>query len=235
MQVSSPGRVTPSKRYIDNDDDPSDYPSVIDLFDPYHPPRHPELKRVKREVGGKPFAITPPPPIDIPLLPSLYHLAASAHHASAQHLQQAFVPLNTSLPPTADIAPIRPRPDCLFQPDPAALDKATALLIFALDALRTGLAINSIAEKERVAFSIEFGHVAVKLLRAAPTCIDTERIQQDAREAVGVAVSRRIIHHTDISFQFRAASLICANQCNSWKYSMRRCKRQMGGARLLPV
>jgi len=229
MQVSSLGQVTPSKRRCDSESD-SDSPSVLDLFDPYRP--RPGLKRVKREVEAIPFAITPPPTIDIPLLPSLYHLATSAHLASSRHLQQIFVP-HTTTSPTGDIAPIKPSLDCTFTPDPAALDKATALLVLALDALRTGLAIKSISEKERVAFSVEFGHVATKLLQAAPPSIDMARIRHDAREAVGLAVGRSRLAHAYTSCQCPAA-LTCASRCTSSRSSTQSCK-ELAGARLLLV
>ena len=120
-------------------------------------------------------SITSPPLVSpsLPAIPLLYHLAVSAHHASHRHLQQAFIPSFAireeaidgpkSTTPAFDQYK---RPETVVH-DPNAADKALGLLLLALDLLKAGLASMDLSDKERVAFSLEFGVVAVKVLKGS--------------------------------------------------------------------
>ncbi|OCF58359.1 hypothetical protein L486_04392 [Kwoniella mangroviensis CBS 10435] len=116
---------------------------------------------------------TPPlPPSSPHLLPDsalLYHFALSAHRASHQHLQQAFIHPSISADPNLGIpiAPVYNRSAAQpFIHDPYAAAKALDLQLVALDFLRAGLAYPDLSERERVAFGLEFGIVGLKFYTA---------------------------------------------------------------------
>jgi hypothetical protein len=146
---------------------------------------------------------------ELPTTPLLYHLAASAHHASHRHLQQAFVPSNISCHGNAEypIVTIPAVPSHAapvpFTHDPAAASKAFGLLLLALDLLRIGLASNDLTYVERAAFGLEFATVGLKVLdtlrKAAEkgrgkhpelVVVDRARLVGDMQEAISSSVRR---------------------------------------------
>ena len=143
----------------------------------------------------------------IPPAACLYHMAVSAHHASTAHLQQSFIPQTVHTVHPNDAPPIiasgnmhKSHP---YQPDPGASDKALGLCLLALDLLRAGLVSRSLSEVERVAFGLEFGNVAIKVITTLapskrakgkqPVVVDLERLWRDVLEAVGQSVSAHIV------------------------------------------
>jgi hypothetical protein len=110
------------------------------------------------------------PILDIPLL---YHLAASAHNASAHHLQQAF------LPPT--ISP--------YIRDLSAHKKCMDLLLLALDLLKLGLD-QVLSIRERAAFACEYGVVGLKVVAAG--YIDKDRLLADIQNFTRHGVSAQV-------------------------------------------
>ena len=138
------------------------------------------------------FSDTPVPtfPPPLPVIPLLYHLALSAHHASHRHLQQAFIPGSVIReealdPPKFTAPPVveYKRPETVTH-DPQAADKALGLLLLALDLLKAGLASKDLSDKERVAFSLEFGVVGVKVLKGSESQGSTKT--QDKRASIQV-------------------------------------------------
>ena len=219
MQAVSP--MTPSKRSQDHMYDDM-YPShPPNLFNPDFPPPHmPEIKRSKPSGSGArdtqkivnspsyrgiPAHATPPTTykIDIPVHAALYSLAVSAHCASAQHLQQVFIPSNIAIRPSNECIPLRVYlPDessILFRHDTHALKKSVSLLLLALDLLRIGIKSKDLSEREEVAFGLEFGLVAAKIIEVEAiktdgkgkqaAIIDIDRLKLDGRDAVANAVS----------------------------------------------
>ncbi|WWC98854.1 hypothetical protein V866_005747 [Kwoniella sp. B9012] len=148
---------------------------------------------------------TPPLPSRSPRpLPDsalLYYFALSAHRASHQHLQQAFVHPSISADPSLgiSIAPVYNRsPAQPFLHDPNAAAKALDLQLVALDFLRTGLAYPDLSERERVAFGLEFGIVGLKVYTACignstgkgkdsekNQRVDLSRLIEDIQDVIG--------------------------------------------------
>ena len=140
----------------------------------------------------------------------LYHMAISAHRQSHCHLQQAFIPTNVDIKANAGYSPVLASagPSGVQRPfagDDQAAQKGFALLLFALDLLWTGLKSNQLSDRERVAFTIEFGIIATKAARshkrreikvAFPT-VDPESIIADASDVVNTSVGHRLFHETD--------------------------------------
>jgi len=218
MQAVSP--MTPSKRVQDDIYDDI-YPShPINLFNPDFPPvPSSHVKRLKLDsVSTKDELISsvatgppqegslitpaPTPTMHLPLIPALYHLAVSAHHASALHLQQTFIPGSIGVRLDSECAPITAsmpiHGSVRYKPDPQALVKALSLLLLSLDLLRTGRMSKDLSESEEVAFGLEFGLVAVKVAEVQAMRvgekgkqaekIDMETLKYDARDAVSNAV-----------------------------------------------
>ena len=145
----------------------------------------------------------------LPPIPLLYHLAITAHQGARQHLQQAFIPTsvsqvgNTGHPPIVATATDE-RGSSPFTHDPQAADKALGLLLLALDCLRMGLTSNDLSDKERVAFTLEFGVIGVKVLKAnsSPLLsdkgedrvpqieVEVRSLMEDVQDAVASGVSR---------------------------------------------
>jgi hypothetical protein len=221
-QAMSP--MTPSKRCQDDSYDDM-YPShPINLFNPDFPPppagimKKPKLDvvsiknasgTINTHMGGRLAYATPPPTakFDIPSNAVLYHLAVSAHRASTQHLQQVFVPKSISIRPSGEYTPLSA--GCLDQPsisyryDPQAFKKTLSLLLLSLDLLRIGTATKDLSEREEVAFGLEFGLVAAKIIEVdakrsdekgkQAEMIDLRRLKHDAKDVVANAVSLRIL------------------------------------------
>jgi hypothetical protein len=145
---------------------------------------------------------SPNPITDIPLIPHLYHLALTAHHAASTHLQQVFIPSTVSTDNSDGFQPVA---TCVngenvpFVHDPQAVQKSLGLLLLSLDLLKLGLASREISEVEKVHFGLEFGQVGVKVLRAHHVLakgkgneremVDVARVKHDVREYVVDSVS----------------------------------------------
>ncbi len=164
------------------------------------------IKRKRLECPSSSTSCTPPVSsiTPLPAIPLLYQLALSAHHSSQRHLQQAFIPSSVLCEADAGYPPIASTGQIpLFIHDARAHDKALGLLLLALDLLRIALASNELSDKERVAFTLEFGVVGVKLLAVfRPTAplkgnetqvedkVDVERLMGDVQYAVASGVCR---------------------------------------------
>ncbi|WVN85468.1 uncharacterized protein L203_100614 [Cryptococcus depauperatus CBS 7841] len=141
----------------------------------------------------------------------LYHHAQQAHQAAQHHYQQAFLPGSVSLDRKAGYPLIKlcdlsnpfyhAYASHRFFHDPEASAKALGLQLFALDLLKTGLGSNKLSNKERVAFSLEFGLVGIKVYSAWQAVrrkgrnketeislkIDYQRLIDDLQDVVGQA------------------------------------------------
>lgn len=164
-------------------------------------------------VTGRRLNQQPPPQAAcIPTAALLYHSAQVAHQTSHVHLQQAFVPTEISTDRTSGYSIIKlysysstpqSSQSNRFSHDPQAFAKALGLQLYALDLLRAGLNINSLSDKERVAFSLEFGVVGIKVYMAQQILqskskgkekiqgvqVDCQRLMDDMQDIVGQAVS----------------------------------------------
>nr|ODO02711.1 hypothetical protein L204_01450 [Cryptococcus depauperatus CBS 7855] len=150
----------------------------------------------------------------------LYHHAQQAHQAAQHHYQQAFLPGSVSLDRKAGYPLIKfydlsnpsyhASDSHRFFHDPEAAAKALGLQLFALDLLKTGLGSNKLSNKERVAFSLEFGLVGIKVYSAWQAVrrkgrnketeislkIDDQRLIDDLQDVVGQAKEARLNQHT---------------------------------------
>lgn len=164
---------------------------------------------------GHPRNQQPPPQAPyIPIAALLYHSAQVAHQTSHVHLQQAFVPTQISTDRTSGSSIIKlysysstsqSSQSNRFSHDPHAFAKALGLQLYALDLLRAGLDINSLSDKEKVAFSLEFGVVGMKVYMAQQILqskskgkekiegvqVDCQRLMDDMQNIVGQAVCMR--------------------------------------------
>ncbi|OWZ64792.1 hypothetical protein AYX14_06385 [Cryptococcus neoformans] len=160
---------------------------------------------------GHPRNQQPPPQAPyIPIAALLYHSAQVAHQTSHVHLQQAFVPTQISTDRTSGSSIIKlysysstsqSSQSNRFSHDPHAFAKALGLQLYALDLLRAGLNINSLSDKEKVAFSLEFGVVGMKVYMAQQNLqskskgkekiegvqVDCQRLMDDMQNIVGQA------------------------------------------------
>ncbi len=167
-----------------------------------------DLKRRRLDNPSSSSTSTTSPPLEsyLPSIPLLFHLATSAHHASHQHLQQVFIPSfvncegNDGYPPIISARPGRTQSQ-IFTHDEKAGDKAIGLLLLALDLLRAGLLSTDLSEKERVAFSLEYGTIGMKVLTAcgslrtkselvAAEKLDHLRLRGEVEDAVASGVYR---------------------------------------------
>jgi hypothetical protein len=123
------------------------------------------------------------PILDIPLL---YHLAASAHNASAHHLQQAFLPPTISPTTTSSILLTDGSP---YIRDLSAHKKCMDLLLLALDLLKLGLD-QVLSIRERAAFACEYGVVGLKVVAAG--YIDKDRLLADIQNFTRHGVSAQV-------------------------------------------
>lgn len=132
----------------------------------------------------------------------LYHVAVSAHVASHVHLQQVFIPAAVSS--EAADSPIVYTAEASgskhhYRHDALAARKAMGLLLFSLDCLKAGLAMQDLAYAERLEFGIQFGLVSLAILHVAAhdpkgkrseyQSIATNRIQDDLQDVLGALVS----------------------------------------------
>lgn len=153
----------------------------------------------------------------IPIAALLYHYAQVAHQTSHVHLQQAFVPTHISTDRSSGHSIIKlyssssssltqqTSSSNRFNHDPQAFTKALGLQLYALDLLRAGLGMNNLSDMERVAFSLEFGVVGIKVYMAqqqilqskskgkekieGAQVVDCQRLMDDMQDIVGQAVS----------------------------------------------
>lgn len=158
----------------------------------------------------------------IPITALLYHYAQVAHQTSHVHLQQAFVPTHISTDRSSGYSIIKlysssssssssltqqSSSSNRFNRDPQAFAKALGLQLYALDLLRAGLDMNNLSDMEKVAFSLEFGIVGIKVYMAqqqilqnkskgkekekieGAQVVDCQRLMDDMQDIVGQAVS----------------------------------------------
>lgn len=156
----------------------------------------------------------------IPIAALLYHYAQVAHQTSHVHLQQAFVPTHISTDRSSGYSiiklyssssssswPQQSSSSNRFNHDPQAFAKALGLQLYALDLLRAGLGMNNLSDMEKVAFSLEFGVVGIKVYMAqqqilqskskgkekekieGAQVVDCQRLMDDMQDIVGQAVS----------------------------------------------
>ncbi|KIR32042.1 hypothetical protein I352_05671 [Cryptococcus deuterogattii MMRL2647] len=151
----------------------------------------------------------------IPIAALLYHYAQVAHQTSHVHLQQAFVPTHISTDRSSGHSIIKlyssssssltqqTSSSNRFNHDPQAFIKALGLQLYALDLLRAGLGMNNLSDMERVAFSLEFGVVGIKVYMAqqqtlqskskgkekveGAQVVDCQRLMDDMQDIVGQA------------------------------------------------
>jgi len=261
MQGGSP--QTPTKRLHDQVYD-DQYPiHPINLFNPDFPPlppsaaKKPKLHNNVTEICSiglhnklperlsepTPTYDTPPPtaPISIPSIPALYYLAVSAHQASAAHLQQVFIHNSISHSPSYERNPITATSSrqhtFRFIPDSQSIPKALSLLLFSLDLLRTGRTYKDLSERDEIAFGLEFGLVACKVLEVSNlSCdgkgkhterIDKERLRADATDAIANAVGSycyNTVYNADsTSSRTPVGTGISKNRCSNWSSWGRGC------------
>nr|XP_019049917.1 hypothetical protein I302_00337 [Kwoniella bestiolae CBS 10118]OCF28847.1 hypothetical protein I302_00337 [Kwoniella bestiolae CBS 10118] len=174
----------------------------------------------RRKLSPELYQASTAPPYPAPLLTTvpdtalLYHFALSAHRASHQHLQQAFVHPSISAAPVPGI-PLAPlynsRSTQPFIHDHNAAAKALDLQLVALDFLRAGLAYPDLSERERVAFGLEFGIVGLKVHNACagPSTgkgkksekkqrVDLPRLIGDIQDVVGQSAEAYAKSHMQI-------------------------------------
>ncbi|KIY32195.1 hypothetical protein I305_05494 [Cryptococcus gattii E566] len=181
------------------------------------------LKR--RKISPDMFEPTAPVPQSpcIPIAAVLYHYAQVAHQTSHVHLQQAFVPTHISTDRSSGYSIIKLYSSSSstqqnsssnrFNHDPQAFAKALGLQLYALDLLRAGLGMNNLSDMERVAFSLEFGVVGIKVYMAqqqilqskskgkekekmeGAQVVDCQRLMDDMQDIVGQANEARRNNH----------------------------------------
>ncbi|WVW79689.1 hypothetical protein I302_101659 [Kwoniella bestiolae CBS 10118] len=185
----------------------------------------------RRKLSPELYQASTAPPYPAPLLTTvpdtalLYHFALSAHRASHQHLQQAFVHPSISAAPVPGI-PLAPlynsRSTQPFIHDHNAAAKALDLQLVALDFLRAGLAYPDLSERERVAFGLEFGIVGLKVHNACagPSTgkgkksekkqrVDLPRLIGDIQDVVGqsYSISQRQTSFLSMRFQLELLNI----------------------------
>ena len=131
--------------------------------------------------------------------PILYHMATSAHTSSQEHLQQAFIPPHVAYDAQAGYDPILASSSSRqsYRPDRQAATRSFALLLFALDLLDLGLKDLGLSDQERVAFTLEFTSVAMKVvlawrledIRRTFLQFQVDNLLSDAAELVDSSVS----------------------------------------------
>ncbi|KIR58032.1 hypothetical protein I314_05997 [Cryptococcus bacillisporus CA1873] len=184
------------------------------------------LKR--RKISPDMFEPTAPVPQSpcIPIAALLYHYAQVAHQTSHVHLQQAFVPTHISTDRSSGYSIIKlyssssssslaqqSSSSNRFNHDPQAFAKALGLQLYALDLLRAGLDMNNLSDMEKVAFSLEFGVVGIKVYMAqqqilqskskgkekekieGAQVVDCQRLMDDMQDIVGQANEARRNNH----------------------------------------
>jgi hypothetical protein len=103
------------------------------------------------------------------------------------------------------VDPTHPERFIAYQPDPGAASKALSLQLLALDALKIGLGMSNLPDKDRVAFGTLFGKIGIQVLTGLQAyedrkgkkketggmgTVDREKLVRDVEEQVNRSVCR---------------------------------------------
>jgi hypothetical protein len=149
-------------------------------------------------------------PSDLPDAASLYHFAYSSWESAHRHLTQAFIPAtvgpaSSSAEAIRLVGPSHPERFIAYQPDPEAALKVLSLQLLALDALKIGLGMSNLPDKDRVALGTLFGKIGLQVLTGLQAyedrkgkkketggmgTVDREKLVRDVEEQVNRSVRR---------------------------------------------